>query len=815
MASLGELGRLTEAEYTDLNKRVDQFHDAWRMDPGASLESFRPPSLEAFLPPRPARHRPFVLVELIKTEMELKAKAGFPVRVEPYLERYRDEIPPTNIPVSMLAEEYRLRHAYGDKPSLGEYQSRFPEHYPVLLRIVRLATPAPMTRAESDSVNGTLVRPPQITPDGRPTVSPLPRPDDSTRTHEPVRPGAVGRGYRLLRELGRGAFGQVYEAEAPGGVRVAMKKILRDVDHPASQSELQALEAVKQMRHPFLLQTQAFWVEKERDRDREWERLVIVMELADGSLADWVDEAKSQGQIGVSRERLLPFFEQAAKGLDFLHSFSISHRDIKPQNLLHLKGFAKVADFGLARGHEHVLTVVGHEVGTPLFMAPEVWNYEVSLHSDQYSLAAAYVAARLGRPLYQTRRLPELGYKHVHEVPDLNPLPEAEQRVLLKALSKKPDDRYPTCLAFAEALQQAAAPPSWWTRRTVLLLGGSVLLGVGLAAGGYRRAFPAVASPPPSPPPPVGEPDLWCPPHWEPVQDGKTVISPDWKKSFHQRLRRVVAGEELRAIAIVPRPGHDDPPLFYMLENKISNRVFREMWSEVEKNRGGQLAEFRQGDRSRSPGEKLLPGEWERGVEPPPGGMRLGSTGEQAVLPAMGVTVPEAILVAAELGGLLPLYRHWRKATGADFEDQQRPSTLGLDSVASVDEVRIRDVIRNHRVLGIDAIERAADQHGVIALRLNHGPWPVDRKTLDESTHGIHQLVTNGKEWTAEDAANRTTRLGLQNIQTIPFTAFVVGENCESRNVITFEKIRNHDCGERRWTEWDAYAGFRIILEPK
>src|SRR5262249_8257024 len=131
-----------------------------------------------------------------------------------------------------------------------------------------------------------------------------------------------------------------------------------------------------------------------------------------------------------------------------------------PQNLLHLKGYAKVADFGLARGHEQSIVTVGAEVGTPMFMAPEVWKQKVSLHSDQYSLAASYVQARLGRPLFDGHALHELFDQHTHETPDLDPLPEAEQRVLLRALAKKPEGRYPNCQAFARALREAVLEPA-------------------------------------------------------------------------------------------------------------------------------------------------------------------------------------------------------------------------------------------------------------------------------------------------------------------------------------------------------------------
>jgi hypothetical protein len=256
--------------------------------------------------------------------------------------------------------------------------------------------------------------------------------------------------YRLLELLGRGAFGEVWRAEAPGGVEVAIKRIFAPVDQKEAQGELEALERMKRLRHPFLMQIQAYWAHADR--------LLIVMELADGSLRDRQKECTQAGGHGIPRDELMVCMREVAEALDFLHGQGVQHCDIKPDNILVLKGHAKVADFGLARALERSRGLrSSHAAGTPVYMAPEIWEGQRSPHSDQYALAATYADLRLNRRLFAGLDLAGLRQAHRVRQPDLSPLGEREQGVLLRALAKDPEQRYPNCRDFVQDLEQALA----------------------------------------------------------------------------------------------------------------------------------------------------------------------------------------------------------------------------------------------------------------------------------------------------------------------------------------------------------------------
>lgn len=262
------------------------------------------------------------------------------------------------------------------------------------------------------------------------------------------------RGYTLGRKLGEGTFGEVYEVwKRPCGIAKAVKLLFNAANSKAGKREQRALDFIKNLRHPYLVRTEHYEVVDNQ--------LVIEMELADENLSDRLAYWQKLGKPGVPVSELLGYIREAADGLDFLHRQkpkAILHRDVKPGNILLQSGHAKVTDFGLARDEvrEKERTVAG----TPAFMPYEAWQGSPCPASDQYALAATYAMLRQGRSALRAAPVDERMASQPAGAFEFDSLiPEAEQSVLRKAMSFYPVDRFPSCVAFVEALAGAVGVP--------------------------------------------------------------------------------------------------------------------------------------------------------------------------------------------------------------------------------------------------------------------------------------------------------------------------------------------------------------------
>jgi eukaryotic-like serine/threonine-protein kinase len=271
---------------------------------------------------------------------------------------------------------------------------------------------------------------------------------------QPIHPNAEPiPGYRLIERIGRGGYGEVWKAEAPGGMHKAIKFVFGEMDGlgecgKAAEQEYKSLNRVKTIRHPFLLSLERIEVINGR--------LVIVMELADKNLQDRFNECVANGLPGIPRGELLGYMEEAAEALDLMNvHHQIQHLDVKPHNIFLVQKHVKVADFGLAKDLEGTRADVTGGI-TPTYASPETFEGWVSRQSDQYSLAIVYQEMLTGKRPFTASNTRQLILQHLTAVPDVSPLAPADRDAVSRALAKTPGERFKTCAEFVRALRGLA-----------------------------------------------------------------------------------------------------------------------------------------------------------------------------------------------------------------------------------------------------------------------------------------------------------------------------------------------------------------------
>jgi serine/threonine protein kinase len=314
-----------------------------------------------------------------------------------------------------------------------------------------------------------------------------------------LRTGLADR-YRIERQLGRGGMATVYLAEDLKHHRLVAVKVLRPELTAALGPErfLREIDVAAHLQHPHILP------------------LFDSGQLADGSGVFYFVMPYVEGEslrARINREKVLPIEDairlaaEVADALSAAHAYGVIHRDIKPENILLVGGHAVVADFGIARAVSAAgerLTETGVAVGTPHYMSPEQATAgEVDGRADIYSLGCVVYEMLTGTPPFTGPSAQAVMARHsLDAVPSVRTLrsavPEALERVLLRALAKIPADRYASARELAGALTRAAnssetilqpARPRRSWRRPIALLGIAVAAAAGVwwGIGGIRN----------------------------------------------------------------------------------------------------------------------------------------------------------------------------------------------------------------------------------------------------------------------------------------------------------------------------------------
>ncbi|MBC7822245.1 MAG: protein kinase [Planctomycetaceae bacterium] len=380
-------------------------------------------------------------------------------------------------PVDRMAEDFARRYRQGERPAVSEYVRQQPE----LAEEIRSALSAVVMLENIKT--------------------------DNAAAREAIAPERFGD-FRVVREIGRGGMGIVYEAEQESlGRRVALKVLpngsLVDAKHVSRfQREAQAAarlhhshivpvfgvghqndthyyvmqlisgrgldrvleelcsEHTDQKTEPLDIDRTVLWNDSGKETNSSW----IAPTTSDSDaavrpaepLAD-VTELHGRGVFWPAVARIIA---DAADALHYAHSQGVLHRDIKPANLLlDREGCVWIADFGLAKlaGQENV-THAGDIVGTLRYMPPEQFQGRPEARSDVYSLGLTLYELCTRRPAFDATERGPLVKQILHDEPPrprrIDPLvPRDLETIILKAITREPAGRYQTASALADDLR--------------------------------------------------------------------------------------------------------------------------------------------------------------------------------------------------------------------------------------------------------------------------------------------------------------------------------------------------------------------------
>ncbi|MDZ4771279.1 MAG: protein kinase [Chloroflexota bacterium] len=268
-------------------------------------------------------------------------------------------------------------------------------------------------------------------------------------------------GCDILAVVGRGGMAIVYRAHQlsmnrPVAIKILPRQFVNDETY--MQRFEREVQIVAQLEHRNIVPVYDYGM-------YDGQPFIVMRYMDDGSVDDLIARERR-----LSMTRILDLVTQIAPALDYAHVKGVLHRDLKPSNiLLDDDGGAYLTDFGIARlmnepNGSVALTLTG-VIGTPSYMSPEqAQGKPLDGRSDVYALGVTIFEMATGARPFEGETPYSIAVLQVTSAPppprSLNPsIPPAVEAVILRAMRKHPDDRYPTALALAEALAAAIAMP--------------------------------------------------------------------------------------------------------------------------------------------------------------------------------------------------------------------------------------------------------------------------------------------------------------------------------------------------------------------
>ncbi len=532
-----------------IGRLADEFDLAWRQQPPDAAEDIREHFrglLAADASVLDASGRATLLDELIKLDLEFRWRSTAAGRAKWHVRDYVGQFPelkdgPRTVP--LLAEEYRVRWQWGDRPARPRFVQDHPDlepHLtPLLIAVEKslgVTVPPPPVRSVVyvPSVAASTPFLPSIEPPKSSRTAPYEPATDMTppsRPTTPERPPATAAwpkipGYDITKELGHGGMGVVYQAWDTGLKRlVALKLILGrartgDAGVVRFRKEAQALAKLK---HPGIVQIFEYG-------EHEGQPYFALEFVAGGSLSDYMRGTPQPPSAAAV------IVETLARAMAAAHEAGVVHRDLKPANVLlelppidkPAKGKParranlatarpKITDFGLAKQLDDVgeQTQTGAVMGTPQYMAPEQTTgrtEDVGPLADVYALGAILYAMLVGRPPFEGPT-PIDTMNLVRSRDPVSPrllqptVPLDLETICLKCLRKEPDKRYESATDLADDLKRFTAgepilarpvgpvEQAWkFYRRNPRLVLGGVAIAALLMLSTVTSVFAAISS---------------------------------------------------------------------------------------------------------------------------------------------------------------------------------------------------------------------------------------------------------------------------------------------------------------------------------